>query len=628
MSPAVADIRRHLATVLAADAVGFSQRMREDAHAAVTALFECRAVLTEVIEAFNGSIVGTPGDFLLALMPSGLEAVEAAIEIQRRLAARNLTAEEIMRIHYRIGIGIGDIYEHGSDVLGDAVNVASRLQTLAAPGGILASAAVREAVGRQPSVTFEDLGERNLKSLTEAMRIFAVAEAPNAAEHRTPRKHNTRQKVAAQVANDEGGHRAAAPARLQRGHPRDGEADPWRPEKSVKAVTADRLPIKPVVEIEPFRAAGDSPEDKMFAEGLGDELLAMLTGLGASLVVRQVTAGHHGELDAGLIRHYRLGGSVRRSPTGARIIARLTEASSGDALWVDRFDYRIDQSFDAHEVIAREVVTALQVNLTEGEQAQLWSGGTTSVRAWEKFQRGHDLERHFTRHGHREARRCYAEALRQDPHYVSAIVALAFCHLDEIRLGWTEDDAASFTAAQTLYQQALAINCDHAECLALQAYIELHQRHDEAAVASMEKAARLAPRSSELAAYLGNIYDTVGRYEEAIIAYRRAMWLSQHFPPWIASNLGLTLCVTGRADEARKLLLGIVAHHPEYSRAHLCLAIAYARLGMKEEAKAQALELLHLDPLFTVADWARNRPYADPEVMAALRKDMHAVGLK
>ncbi|HVI87146.1 MAG TPA: tetratricopeptide repeat protein [Dongiaceae bacterium] len=594
MSPAVADIRRHLATVLAADAVGFTQRMRENAHAAVTALFDCRAVLTEVTEAFNGTIVGTPGDFFLALMPSGLEAVEAAVEIQRRLAARNETVDEIMRVYYRIGIGIGDIYEHGSDVLGDAVNVASRLQAIAEPGGILTSAAVREAVGRQPRVAFADLGDRSLRNIVEPVRVYAVSEWRDA--------------LPTDAFADNRWNRVA-------GEP-------------ITAVTADRLPIKPVVEIEPFRAVGNSAEDRMFAEGLSDELLAMLASLGTSLVVRQMPVGEpHMLLSTGLVRRYRVGGSVRRSPASARIIAHLSEASSGDAIWADRFDYQLDQSFDAHEVIAREVVTALQVNLTEGEQARLWSGGTTKIRAWEMFQRGHDLERRFSRHGHREARHCYTEALRQDEHYVSAVVALAFCHLDEIRLGWTEDDVAAFIAAQELYQRAVAINSDHPECLALAAYLELHQRNDQAAVAAMEKAARLSPRSSELAAYLGNIYDTVGRYEEAIIAYRRAMWLAQHFPPWIASNLALTLCVTGRAEEARKLLQGVVAHHPDYARAHLGLAIAYTRLNLPAEAKQAAGELLRLDPLFTTGDWARNRPYADPTVMAALLGDMQAVGL-
>jgi class 3 adenylate cyclase/TolB-like protein/cytochrome c-type biogenesis protein CcmH/NrfG len=594
MPPAVATIKRYLATVLAADAVGFSQRMRQNAQAAVTALFECRAVMTEVVEAFHGSIVGTPGDFFLALMPSGLQAAEAALEMQRRLAARNLAVEEPMRVHYRIGIGIGDVYENGCDVLGDAVNVASRLQSIATPGSVLASAAVREAVGQQSSFIFEDLGDRDLKNIAGTVRVYAVVD--HLSDDLSP----------------------VISRKLDR-QDRD-EEKPFE--------VAERLPIKPVVEIETFRAVGNTGEDRMFADGLADELLAMLAGLANSLVVRQVASEQIQTAATSTVRRYRLSGSIRRNSAGARIIAYLTEAGSGNAIWADRFDYNIDQSFDAHEVIAREVVTALQVNLTEGEQAQLWNHGTTNIRAWELFQRGHDLERRFTRHGHREACRCYANALRHDQQFVSAIVALAFCHLDEIRLGWTESDDRSFAEAKALYDQAIAVNPDHAECHALKAYIDLHQRNDAAAVTAMEKAARLSPRSGELAAYLGNIYDTVGRYDEAIIAYRRAMWLTQHFPPWIASNLGLTLCVTGRAEEARKLLLGVITHHPDYSRAHLCLAIAYARLGQLEAAKTATAELQRLDSLFTIDDWARNRPYADPQVMAGLVENMRMVGLR
>src|ERR1043166_7004814 len=115
MLPVVAGVSNHLATVLAADAVGFSKRMREDAKSAVAALLECRAIMSEVVEAFHGTIVGTPGDFFLALMPGGQQAVEAAIEIQGRLAVRNRTVEETLRSSYRIGIGIGDVYANGSD---------------------------------------------------------------------------------------------------------------------------------------------------------------------------------------------------------------------------------------------------------------------------------------------------------------------------------------------------------------------------------------------------------------------------------------------------------------------------------------------------------------------------------
>lgn len=581
MPQVVADIKRHLATVLAADAVGFSRRMRDNPRSAVAALLECRSILTEVVESFHGTTVGTPGDFFLALMPSALEAVEAGLEIQRRLAARNQAADESMQSHYRIGIGIGDIFESGSDVLGDAVNVASRLQAMAQPGGIVASAAVRDALGTHPSMKFDDLGDQNLKGIVETVRAYAVVNASS-------------KEIRVNV---------------------------------VTALTAERLPIKPVLEIETFRSLDSSPEDRTFADGLVDEMLAMLASISSSLVVRQVVGSETQSAIVGTVRRYRLGGSVRRRSEGVRIIVRLSEAGSGEALWADRFEYKKDQSFDLHEVIAREIITALQVKLTEGEQAQLWGGGTTSVRAWELFQRGHDLERRYSRDGHREARRCYAEALRQDPAYLSAVVALAFCHLDEIRLGWTQDDERSFTEATALYERAIAINPGDAQCHALRAYIELHQRNDAAAVKEMESAVRIAPRSSELVSYLGTIYDTVGRYEEAIVAYRRGMWLSQHFPPWIASNLALTLCVTRRAEEARKLLIGLIAHHPDYSRAYLCLALSYARLGQFDEARRTAGELLHRDPQFTIAEWARNRPYADAAVMNSLMADMRAIGL-
>lgn len=588
MPPAIANVTRHLATVLAADAVGFTRRMQENQRATVTALFECRAILAEVVDTFHGFTVDTPGDFFLARMPSGIEAVEAALEIQRRVAERNRTVAEESQAQYRIGIGIGDVYEHGSEVLGDAVNIAARLQGIATPGNIVASGAVRSVVGAQPGVAFDDLGDHELKGIAAPVRVYAVRRAD---QRRTERP----------------GQQSSVAGR--------------------NPVVVDRLPIKPVVEIEPFRALGSTEGERLFAEGIGDELMAMLAGLGNSLVVRQVAESQAPLSPGGPVRRYRLGGSVRCGAGQARIIARLSEAGSGDALWADRFEYSGEQSFDAHEVIARQVVTALQVNLTEGEQAQLWGRGTTSVRAWEMFQRGHDLERRFTRHGHLEARRCYEEALQHDPSYVSAIVALAFCHLDEIRLGWTAAEARSFAEAERLYARATAINADDAQCHALEAYVELHKRNDKAAVAAMERAAKLAPRSGELAAYLGNIYDTVGRYDDAIVAYRRAIWLSQHAPSWIATNLGLTLCVIGRADEARKLLLGVITHHPDYSRAHLALCIAYARLNQPEGARQAVAELRRLDPLFTIADWARDRPYADPKVMEALTADLRAVGL-
>lgn len=575
---------RRLATVLVADAVGFSRRMGENEQAAMAALLECRGLLIKSVEAHQGRTIGTPGDFLLALMPSGSEAVECAIDIQEKLAKRNQGLDEQHRAEYRIGIGIGDIYESGGDVLGDAVNIAARLQTIAAPGGIVVSGAVRDIVGSGEAFAFEYLGDQNLKNLVMPVRAYGVVSVGEA-------------------------------------------ADPSR-QKSVLLFV--RAPVKPIVEIEAFRAKGGAEDEKLFAAAFTEELITILASLSNSLVVRRVAgaespAAANATKDAP--RLYRLGGSVRHAGDKVQIVANLAVQGSGEAIWADRFDYKLGESFDAQQLIAREVVTAIQVKLTEGDQAQFWRKRTTNLRAWELFQRGHDLERRFTRQDHQGARAAYQSALEHDPRYVSAIVAYAFCHLDEIRLGWTSDIERAFAEAEGFYKMAADIEPEDPECHALLAYLELHRRNDEHAVVAMEKAIRLAPRSGELAAYLGYIYDTVGRYDDAIEAYSRAMHLSAHYPAWIATNLGFTLCVAGRLTEAQRTLLGVVKNQPDYVRAYLGLAVVYRRLGLMADAQQAAGEIRRLDALFSIEAWAQDRPYADATVMEAFTVDLRSVGL-
>jgi adenylate cyclase len=575
---------RRLATVLVADAVGFSRRMGENEQAAMAALLECRELMSEAVEAHGGRTIGMPGDFLLALMPSGSEAVQCAIHIQGKLAERNHAVDEAHRAEYRVGIGVGDIYESGGDVLGDAVNIASRLQAIAAPGGIVVSGAVRDIVGSGEGFAFEYLGDQNLKNLVMPVRAYGVVSPGEGSESGQQRR----------------------------------------------VLLFVRAPVRPVVEIEEYRATGGAEDEKLFAEAFTEELITILVSLTNSLVVRRVGSAE-GAPAASATRDaprlYRLKGSVRHAGDKVRIMANLIVHGSGEAIWGERFDYKISESFDAQELIAREVVTALQVTLTEGDQAQFWHKGTTNLRAWELFQRGHDLERRFTRQGHRQAREAYLTALEHDPRYISALVAYAFCHLDEIRLGWTGDIERSYTEAAEYYRKASSIELDDPQCHALLAYLELHRRNDEQAVAAMEKAVRLAPRSGELAAYLGYIYDTVGRYDDAIEAYYRAMHLSIHYPAWIATNLGFTLCVSGRLAEAQRMLLGVTKSQPDYSRAYLGLAVTYRRLGLMADAMQAASEVRRLDALFPVETWAQARPYADRTVMDALVADLRAVGL-
>jgi adenylate cyclase len=168
-------MERRLSAIIAADAVNFSGRMREDEAAALTAVKSCvEEIFEPVIASHNGRIVKLIGDGLLAEFASAVEAVSCAAEVQENLDARNagLTADTCFR--YRIGVNLGDIIVDGGDIFGDGVNIASRLESIAEPGGVAISASVYDQVRAKVDLSFEDLGEKELKNIPDPIRVYRL----------------------------------------------------------------------------------------------------------------------------------------------------------------------------------------------------------------------------------------------------------------------------------------------------------------------------------------------------------------------------------------------------------------------------------------------------------------------
>lgn len=568
--------RRRLAAVLALDAVGYSQRMEVDEERVYRSLLDCRTLMRTLIEAQGGRVAGTPGDFLLALFESGADAVETALAVQTAIGARNRAAEPADRLEFRAGIALGDVIEEYGEAYGTAVNLAARLQVLALPGRVVVSDPIRHLLKEQKALAFHNLGEQRLKHMREPARIHLV-------------------------------HRAseAAPATIM-----------------AVEVEEEAAPRRPSLVVEPFKSLSAGESAQLLAAGASDELLTGLSRLTGSLAVYDAhTADTQGP------DRYRLEGVVRLTADRLRLTARLVRGEDSATIWADRLEYRMDQTIDLCETIAREVVTALQITLTEGEQARLWSRRTTSGRAWELFLKGHDLERRYRRESHREARSWYERALIEDPAYVVAVVALAFCHLDEVRLGWSAAPETSLEEAERLASRAAEIDPDYPDLHSLRAFIAFERNRFEEAVELGLKAVAMEPRSAELNAYLGALYDTLGRHEEAVESYRRALDLSPYHSAWIASNLGLTYCIMGRLAASERAFRQVVKHHPDYLRAHIGLAVVESRLGHEEEARRAATIVRRLDPLFSAEEWGRAQLYTDPEVVAAFLADLKRAGV-
>src|SRR5262245_49516608 len=167
-------VKRKLAAILAADAVGYSKLMSADEEKTLKILSAHRAVIDGIIEFHEGRIVGTAGDSVLAEFASPVEAVRCAVEIQDALKTRNDSLPEPDRMLFRVGVNLGDVIAKDDDILGDGVNIAARLESIAEPGGICVSSAVYEQIAGKLDLGFIDIGNQNLKNIQRPIQVYRI----------------------------------------------------------------------------------------------------------------------------------------------------------------------------------------------------------------------------------------------------------------------------------------------------------------------------------------------------------------------------------------------------------------------------------------------------------------------
>jgi TolB-like protein len=316
-------VERRLAAVLAADIAGYSRLMGVDEVGTARALREHRTVTDELVAKHGGRIVKTTGDGVLIEFPSVVDAVECAIAVQAVMTERNSAVPEDRRMLFRIGINLGDVLIDGDDILGDGVNVAARIESIAEPGGICISSSAYEQVRGKVAVDFTDLGEQTLKNIARPIRLFAVG--PSA---------NTGRTIPSQLSS------------------------------------APRLSIV----VLPFANIGGAPEQEYFADGVTESLTTDLSRVNGLFVIARNTAftlkGKHVDvkkLGRELNVRYLLEGSVQRSGNRVRVNVQLIDAESGNHLWGERFDKPVADLFDMQDEIVSRLARALDVELIVAE---------------------------------------------------------------------------------------------------------------------------------------------------------------------------------------------------------------------------------------------------------------------
>ncbi|AWM27996.1 adenylate/guanylate cyclase domain-containing protein [Sinorhizobium fredii] len=553
-------VHRRLTAILAADVVTYSRLMGRDeagTHAAWKS--HRRELIDAKIAEYEGRIVKLTGDGFLAEFPSVVNAVTCAATVQRGMLERNAGVPQRSRIELRMGINLGDVIVEGDDIFGDGVNVAVRLESIATPGGIAVSAAVRDNVGNRLDLRFEDIGEQTLKNIDRPVRAYSIDFPPSL---RT-------------IGSDA-----------------DAQ-EPWEIEK-------------PSIAVLPFNNISGDPEQEYFSDGITEDIITDLSKISGLFVVARNTAYTYKgkpvkvqQVSQDLRVSFILEGSVRKVGSRVRVTAQLVEGRSGGHLWADRYDRDLIDIFALQDEITHTIVDHLKVKLLPEEKKVIGRAPTGNFEAYAYYLRGRQFLHWHTKSHYVLAKRMFAMAVELDPFYARAYAGIADCD-SFLFLHYNAD--VSIDGILATSAKALELESGLAEAHAsLGLALSLRERHSEA-MAEFEQAFALDPNLFEASYFYARACFTQGNLDEAARLFQRAADIK---PDDYQALLVLVniLRSLGRQQEMKMAAREGVARaerelilRPENSRAAYLGAVGLAALGELDRAKEWAERALAIDP--------------------------------
>ena len=581
----MASEQRRLAAIVAADVVGYARLMGRDESGTLAALKTLRReVVDPKIDAHNGRIVKTTGDGLLLEFSSVVDAVRCVIDVQTEVAERGKAVPEHSRIVFRVGVNLGDIIIDGDDIFGDGVNLAARLEAISEPGGAcLSDDAVRQVRGKIDAI-FDSMGSQTLKNIAQPVDAWR-----------------------------------------------------WSPaRRSSVAVAAPMLtlPDKPSIAVLPFQNMSGDSEQEYFADGIAEDVITTLSKIEQLMVIARnssfVFKGESRDIrEIGRVLgvRYVLEGSVRKSGNRVRLTAQLIDSLDGSQVWADRFDGDLDDVFELQDRITQEIVTALEVRLTSGEEARVWRKRSGSPLVYEHFSKAWSFYVHFGRHTHVRAKEACERALAINPGYTPALMILGITLVDQARFGWVADAATACQAALDCADRALLADPQSSDAYIIRGYAWIFlRRHDEATEAG-EKAVALSPSASSAYHMAGMFHGYAGDFRKAAAYEEQAQRLSPLSINQSMVDEARARFHLGDFAAARDISLRVLKTQSRWLTAQTTLIAALWNLGNKEEAQSIGRDLLAEHPRFSVDRWASGLPYKRQEDLEALVGPLRLAGL-
>jgi adenylate cyclase len=391
------------------------------------------------------------------------------------------------------------------------------------------------------------------------------------------------------------------------------------------------LPDKPSIAVLAFENMSGDPEQEYFSNGLSEEIITALSKIPKLFVIaRNSSFTYKGkptkvqQIGRELGVKYVLEGSVRKSGDRVRITAQLVDAKTGNHLWADRYDRELKDIFALQDEITLKVIAALQVKLTDGEQALITAWGTDNFEAYAKFLQGMEYVRRFNGEGNLLARKMAEEVIALDPGYPQGYRLLGGTHMMDVWFGLTKSPRKSLAEAVRLFQKAIAIYPSAADTRGLLGLVYTMMRQHDKGIAELEKAIALNPNVADNHAWFGFVLHLNGKHKEALGEIKKAIRLNPFPRSFYFMYLGNAYMYEGMYDESIAAYKKALRVQPNNLFPHLRLAAVNSLLDREEEAHAEAAEVLRINPKFSLQRFAKTVPFknqADTDhLINALRK--------
>lgn len=579
------NFKRRLTAIVSADVVGYSRLMGDDEEVTVSTLTDYREAITRLVGQYRGRVVDSPGDNILAEFPSVVDAVRCSIDIQSDNKARNAQLPEHRKMVFRIGINLGDVIEDEDRIYGDGVNIAARLESLAEGGGICISGTVYDHVENKIRLGYEYMGEHSVKNIVNPIRVYKI--------------------------------------------PLEMDTIPS------SQISPPDFQEKPSIAVLPFNNMSEGPDQEYFSDGISEDIITSLSMVPNLFVIARNSSFIYKNTPVNVRQvgkelgvRYILEGSVRKSGNRVRITAQLIDVETGGHVWAERYDRNLKDIFELQDEITMSITTAMQVKLTEGEQARFYGKDTNNLEAYLKLLQGREYFHKMNKEDNIIARQMFEQSIALDSDYAIAYCFLAQTYNMDVQLGQSDSPLKSYEKAMEISEKALSLNDALPGIHGLMGVLYTMQHQHDKAIAEGEIAINMNPNSITDHQFISITFIFAGMPEKAISLLEKSRRINPFPDSSFFLILGFAYREAEKYEEAVSALRRSIQLEPNNLMTHIHLTAAYAAAGHIKNAKSAAKEVIRINPNFSLDFFINTRPFKNHSDQQRLHDALNKAGFE